>query len=115
MKRAVLAVVLGVIISFLAGFIAGRQTMTRREFSLPRNPLSLGNRPAKVHSSDSQPVSLSGAEAAESTGPLTTEALIAKLKAAMMQPSDRRGYLEASRLIDSLDPSQIRPILDSPR
>ncbi|MEO7167884.1 MAG: hypothetical protein ABI016_12740, partial [Chthoniobacterales bacterium] len=31
----------------------------------------------------------------------------------MARPSDRRGYREASRLVDGLDPKNVRPVIDA--
>ncbi len=50
-------------------------------------------------------------QASPSASPASDEEIMAALKSAMAHPSDRHGYLEASKLIDGIDPKNIRPII----
>src|SRR5262245_27086863 len=47
------------------------------------------------------------------TASSSTESIVIALKRAMARPSDRRGYTEANKLIDGIDPRKIRPIVEA--
>jgi hypothetical protein len=49
------------------------------------------------------------AQLRQGSAPVTAETIIAGLKNAMAGPSDRHGYLEATKLIDGIDPKNIAP------
>ena len=102
---------------FLAGLAIGRYT-------LPRNPDmsapivvetdSLGENYASVRLGPNAATASSGRSSGKkSSAALSTEAIIASLRSAMGRPSDRHSYLEASKLIDGIDPKKIRPVIDA--
>ena len=115
MTRLLLVLVLGGL-AFAAGIAVDR-------FALPHSP---GQRAGSIAVSDSldsfeaeAPADLSGNAAGtrkpgqKSVSKATSvDAVVAALRNAMNRPNDRRGYLQATNLIDAIEPGKIRAVID---
>ncbi|HEY1582135.1 MAG TPA: hypothetical protein VGF73_03435, partial [Chthoniobacterales bacterium] len=114
MKGIVVAFLLALAVAFCGGLAMGRYSLDH-----PAKPAagvagsndSLGE---SFSPDDSRPRD-SGSNRAgkpDPSAPLSPAAIVARLKEAMAHPSDRHGYLEASKLIDAIDPKNIRVVIE---
>ena len=115
--RFALRTLLVVVAAFLAGMALGRYTLPRPPAladSIADEVNSLGEETAPVRlvtSFTPTPPRRSSSEGG--AAPASLETVIAGLKNAMARPSDRRSYLEAGKLIDGIDPKNVRPVIDA--
>ena len=117
MSRFALSTLLAVAVAFLAGLAVGRYTTADRANTSPPSASesdSLGDDLGPVRLVVPTPVAPIGqAKLASNAGSPSTATIVAALKNAMAHPSDRHGYLEASKLIDGIDPKNIRSVIDA--
>ncbi len=116
MKRSTPALLLGLALAFFAGLAIGRyavpmgRTRPQVVFSSPIEEVKKESLLPRVVTS-TRATSTRGKDAgADDSSP---DAILAALKNIMARPADRRGYREASKMIDGLDPKNIRPILEA--
>ena len=117
MPRFTLSTLLAVAAAFLAGLAIGRYTIPHLQnrsapVSLQINSLGENSAPVRlIGPAAATPFPLASAQ--PGSAPVSAETIIAGLKNAMAGPSDRHSYLEASKLIDGIDPKNMRPVIDA--
>ena len=117
-KRPTFLLFVLITLAFGAGLLIGR-------YSIPVTS-GLASRPARLTSDSlgegagarliAPPATIPPRPAEQSNGttapgPASIATVIASLQNAMAHPSDRHGYLEASKLIDGIDPENIREVI----
>jgi len=116
-SRFTLSTLLAVVAAFLAGLAIGRYTIPQIQnrsgpVSLQINSLGENSAPVRlIGPAAAPPFPLASAQ--PGSAPVTAETIIAGLKNAMAGPSDRHGYLEATKLIDGIDPKNMRPVINA--
>ncbi|MEO5753817.1 MAG: hypothetical protein ABIR38_03835, partial [Chthoniobacterales bacterium] len=115
MKRLTPALLLAAAIAFFAGLVVGRYTAKvptpLRKIAL--EPTEDFRKEALLPKVVARPVanpSTSGKAAVDVSSP---DAIIAALRNAMARPNDRRGYREAGKLIDEMDPKNARAAIEA--
>ena len=116
MPRFALSTLLAIVAAFLAGLAVGR-------FTLPHPPNVAASLADEVDSlGEDAPVRLVTSFTPTPSGKLhnghtsastSLETVIAGLKKAIARPSDRHTYIEASKLIDGIDPKNVRAVIDA--
>jgi len=115
--RFTLSTLLAVAAAFLAGLAIGRYTIPYLQnrsgpVSLQINSLGENSAPVRlIGPAAALPLPLASAQ--PGSAPVTAETIISGLKNAMAGPSDRHSYLEATKLIDGIDPKNMRPVINA--
>ena len=114
MKRSIFV---AAVAAFLAGLAVGRYTLPQPppvKESVPGSADdSLGTTPtAPIFTLSARATPAKNSSQISDPDPASTEAIIAALRNAMARPSDRHGRLEINKLIDGIDPKNVRPVID---